>query len=105
VTFVSNRSDQHREDFMARQAEPADTDDRFDHLMANVLMPLENIEFTIEQYLMENGARIDPETRFLLARVRDSVARAAVSTRRATLSGGRAQDQAGEDRALAYPAA
>ncbi|MGF1502392.1 MAG: hypothetical protein ACFBSD_11305 [Paracoccaceae bacterium] len=45
-------------------------------------MPLENVEFTIEQYLLQNGCRLDLETRRLLAGVRDCVGRVAVSTRR-----------------------
>ena len=66
---------------MARP-ESADNGDRLERVLTGVQIPLENIEFTIESYLLENGCRLDPETRLLLARVRDSVGRVAASTRR-----------------------
>ena len=47
--------------------------------MDDVEIPLKNIEFTIQQYLMANGARLDTETRALLAGVRDGVGRIATS--------------------------
>ncbi|MEM9145528.1 MAG: hypothetical protein AAGC57_04960 [Pseudomonadota bacterium] len=53
-----------------------------DETLASIRLPLENLEFTLEQYLMMNGCRLDTETRVLLACVRDCVARVAVSTRR-----------------------
>ncbi|WP_285674293.1 hypothetical protein [Paralimibaculum aggregatum] len=55
---------------------------RVDEVLASIRMPLENVEFTIEQFLLENGCRLDVQTRILLAGVRDCVARVAVSTRR-----------------------
>jgi len=67
---------------MSRPYQTSSEPDRIEQMMANVQIPLENIEFTIEQYLLENGSRLDTETRVLLARVRDSVGRVAVSTRR-----------------------
>jgi len=67
---------------MDRRNPAAEGRDRIGQVMTSVQIPLENIEFTIEHYLLENGCRLDTETRFLLARVRDSVARVAVSTRR-----------------------
>jgi len=87
---------------MNRQAQAADGHDRLERLMADIQMPLENIEFTIEQYLLDNGTRLDPETRFLLARVRDSVGRVAVSTRR--IASVEAHEPPAQPR-LAYPAA
>lgn len=51
-------------------------------VMSDVQMPLENVEYTIEQYLLANGNRLDTETRCLLAGVRDCVGRVAGSTRR-----------------------
>ena len=51
-------------------------------MLEGVQIPLENVEYTIEQYLLANGARLDTETRFLLAGVRDCVGRVAGSTRR-----------------------
>jgi hypothetical protein len=50
--------------------------------MSAVQLPLENVEFALEQYLLSHGQRLDTETRILLARVRDCVGRVAVSTRR-----------------------
>jgi len=48
-------------------------------LMADVEISLKNLEFTIEQYLLNNGARLDTQTRLLLAGVRDCVGRVAGS--------------------------
>ena len=50
-------------------------------MITGVHLPLENVAYTIEQYLLTNGNRLDVETRFLLAGVRDSVGRAAGSAR------------------------
>ncbi len=46
-----------------------------------VRLPLENIEFTIEQFLLDHGSRLDTETRCLLAGVRDGVRRVAIKAR------------------------
>ena len=51
-------------------------------VLDGIEIPLRNLEFTIEQYLLAHGARLDTETRFLLAGVRDCVGRVAVSTHR-----------------------
>ena len=51
------------------------------HAIAGVQLPLENVEFTIEQYLLANGPRLDTETRVLLANVRDCIGNVAGSTR------------------------
>ncbi len=51
-------------------------------MLHGIEIPLKNIEYTIEQYLLANGARLDAQTRLLLAGVRDSVGRVAGSTRR-----------------------
>ena len=67
--------------------------DRIGEVMSTVRLPLENVEFALEQYLLANGQRLDPETRALLAGVRDCVGRVVVSTRR--LAGA---DRAGADR-------
>ncbi len=56
--------------------------ERLEEALAKIRLPLENVEFTIEQFLLENGCRLDTETRMLLAGVRDCVGRVAVSTRR-----------------------
>ena len=56
-------------------------DDPMAHAIAGVQLPLENVEFTIEQYLLDHGPRLDTETRVLLANVRDCIGTVAVSTR------------------------
>lgn len=60
--------------------------ERLDEALEAIRLPLENVEFTIEQYLLQNGARLDTDTRLFLAGVRDCIGRAAVSTRRLTRS-------------------
>lgn len=59
-----------------------ETAHQIDETIASIRLPLENLEFTLEDYLLQNGCRLDTETRVLLARVRDSIGRIAVSTRR-----------------------
>jgi hypothetical protein len=56
-------------------------DGRLADVMSDIQMPLENLAFTIEAYLMENGTRLDTETRFLLAGARDCADRVAGSVR------------------------
>ena len=56
--------------------------DRIGEVMSGVQLPLENVEFALEQYLLSHGQRLDVETRMLLAGVRDCVGRVVVSTRR-----------------------
>ena len=55
--------------------------DRIGEVICAVQLPLENVEFTLEQYLLSHGQRLDTETRILLAGVRDCVGRVVVSTR------------------------
>jgi hypothetical protein len=50
-------------------------------VIESVRLPLENIEFTIEQFLLAHGSRLDTETRCLLAGVRDGVRRVASKAR------------------------
>lgn len=50
-------------------------------VLADLRIPLENVEFAVEQYLRENACRLDPQTRFLLAGVRDCIGRVASTTR------------------------
>lgn len=57
------------------------SNDPVTHAVVGVQLPLENVEFTIEQYLMNNGQRLDTETRVLLANIRDCVGSVAGSTR------------------------
>lgn len=56
--------------------------DQIGEVMSRVQLPLENVEFTLEKYLLDNGQRLDTETRILLAGVRDCVGRVVVSARR-----------------------
>ena len=56
--------------------------DRIGEVMSGVQLPLENVEFALEQYLMSHGQRLDTETRILLAGVRDCVDRVVVSAKR-----------------------
>ncbi|MEM9060446.1 MAG: hypothetical protein AAGD13_08270 [Pseudomonadota bacterium] len=56
-------------------------DDPVATAIAGVQLPLENVEYTIEQYLLTNGQRLDTETRVLLANVRDCIGCVAGSTR------------------------
>lgn len=46
-------------------------DGRLAEVVSDVQIPLDNLAWTIEAYLMENGTRLDTETRFLLAGIRD----------------------------------
>ena len=56
--------------------------DRIGEVMSGVQLPLENVEFALEQYLLSHGQRLDPETRILLAGVRDCVGRVVISAQR-----------------------
>ncbi len=56
--------------------------DRIGEVIGAVQLPLENVEFALDQYLLAHGQRLDTETRVLLAGVRDCVGRVVVSARR-----------------------
>lgn len=58
----------------------AETMPRSEDVAEKLYLPLRNIEYTLHEYLLSNGVRIDTETRFLLAQVRDCVARMARET-------------------------
>jgi len=64
--------------------------DRIGEVISAVQLPLENVEFALQQYLLSHGQRLDTETRFLLAGVRDCVGRVVVSTRRLSHRDGKA---------------
>lgn len=49
-------------------------------VVEGVALPLKNLEFMIDEYLLEHGLRLDVETRFLLAGVRDCLGQVACST-------------------------
>jgi hypothetical protein len=67
---------------MARETSHNRGEDRIGEVMSRVQLPLENVEFALEQYLLSHGQSLDVETRRLLAGVRDCVGRVVVSTRR-----------------------
>ena len=56
-------------------------DRRLAKVVSDVQMPLDNLSYTIEAYLLANGSRLDTETRFLLAGIRDCADRVAGSVR------------------------
>jgi hypothetical protein len=70
--------------------------DRIGEVMSTVQLPLENVEFALDQYLLSNGQRLDTETRVLLARLRDCVGRVVVSTRRLSHDRHRAAKRVGQ---------
>lgn len=49
-------------------------------VVQGVALPLKNLEFTIDQYLLANGCWLDLETRCLLAGVRDCLGQVVCST-------------------------
>ena len=57
-------------------------ENRLTAVVSDVQIPLDNLAYTIEEYLLANGARLDTETRFLLAGIRDCADRVAASVRR-----------------------
>lgn len=67
---------------MVSSARATPEKDRIGEVMSAVQLPLENVEFALDQYLLSHGPRLDTETRVLLAGVRDCVGRVVVSTRR-----------------------
>lgn len=56
-------------------------DARLAEVVSGVQIPLDNLAYTVEAYLMANGPRLDTETRLLLAGVRDCAGRVAGSVR------------------------
>lgn len=51
-------------------------------VVSDIQIPLDNLAYTIEAYLLANGSRLDTETRFLLAGIRDCADQVADSVRR-----------------------
>ena len=51
-------------------------------ILTRVNLPLENLEFTIDSFLQENGSFLDRHTRAMLIGVRENVHRVALSARR-----------------------
>lgn len=60
---------------------------RLGEVLSNIQMPLENLAWTIDEYLLANGPRLDAETRFLLAGARDCADRIAGSVKKAASQG------------------
>jgi hypothetical protein len=56
-------------------------DARLAEVVSDVQIPLDNLAYTVDAYLMANGPRLDTETRLLLAGVRDCAGRVAGSVR------------------------
>ncbi len=69
--------------------------DRIGEVIGAVQLPLENVEFALDQYLLAHGQRLDTETRILLAGVRDCVGRVVVSARRLSRREGGAPERVG----------
>lgn len=65
---------------MKRTTKDMQVCDQADRL-GEIEIPLKNIEYTIQEYLMAHGTRLDTDTRVLLAGVRDCVGRVAASAR------------------------
>ena len=61
-------------------------DARLAEVVSGVQIPLDNLAYTIEAYLLANGPRLDTETRLLLAGVRDCAGRVAGSVRELSCS-------------------
>lgn len=57
-------------------------DTRLAAVVSDVQIPLDNLAYTVEAYLLAHGARLDTDTRFLLAGIRDCADRVAGSVRR-----------------------
>ena len=70
--------------------------DRIAEVICAVQLPLENVEFALDQYLLAHGQRLDTETRVLLAGVRDCVGRVVVSARRLSRREAGARKRAGQ---------
>ena len=64
-------------------------DKRLGQVVADIQIPLDNLAWTVEAYLMANGTRLDTETRLLLAGIRDCADRVAGSVRRVARQGAR----------------
>lgn len=60
---------------------PRDDDDPIRKVLSGVQIPLENLEFTLDEFLKAKGSEIDSETRLMLTGIRDSVGYIAWQTR------------------------
>lgn len=61
-----------------------DFEQQLSAVLRDVRIPLENITFALDQYILQRGRDLDPETQVLLAGVRNSVEQVARSTRSIT---------------------
>lgn len=66
---------------MQQTNEKKTVDARLAEVVSDVQIPLDNLAYTVEAYLLANGPRLDTETRLLLAGVRDCAGRVAGSVR------------------------
>ena len=66
---------------MQQTNEKKTVDARIAAVVSDVQIPLDNLAYTVEAYLLANGARLDTETRLLLAGIRDCAGRVAGSVR------------------------
>lgn len=57
---------------------------REERILAAVALPLENMAFAIAAHLESHGSRLDVETRFLLAGLRDGIGELASASRAAS---------------------
>lgn len=60
-------------------------------VVTDVQIPLDNLAYTVEAYLLAHGTRLDTDTRFLLAGIRDCADRVAGSVRRMSYQGAAAR--------------
>jgi hypothetical protein len=66
---------------MQQANEKKTVDVRLAEVVSDVQIPLDNLAYTVEAYLLANGPRLDTETRLLLAGIRDCAGRVAGSVR------------------------
>jgi len=83
---TTSRIGQKNEGNMVSGMRQAQERDRIGEVLSTVQLPLENVEFALDQYLLSHGQRLDTETRVLLAGVRDCVGRVVISARRLAIS-------------------
>ena len=62
-------------------------------VVSDIQIPLDNLAYTVQAYLLANGPRLDTDTRFLLAGIRDCADRIAGSVRRASFQTQQPQQQ------------
>jgi hypothetical protein len=81
MLYQHTRNEQERAAGMQQANEQKTMDARLAEVVSDVQIPLDNLAYTVEAYLLANGPRLDTETRLLLAGVRDCAGRVAGSVR------------------------